>query len=213
MLVGSNHAKSQLHLAVSPIPKPADTEAAIHPLMQNRWSPRAFDDQHTLSEQEVLSLVEAARWAPSSSNAQPWRWSILTRGIAEFEAVVERGLTGSNTVWTPAASALAVLSLRTETDEGKPWGASAEFDGGLSAMQLALQAEALGLRAHFMGGIRKEEIAQILSLDSKLRVMVVIAIGRQASAQALGDEAAIQRELAPRTRLSLSEIVLHGLPD
>ena len=212
MLVGSNHAQSQLHFAVSPISKPAETSVAIHPLFQNRWSPRAFDAQHNLAEQEVLSLFEAARWAPSSSNAQPWRWSILTRGTAEFEAVVERGLTGSNTVWTPAASALAVLSLRTETDEGKPWGASAEFDGGLSAMQLALQAEALGLRAHFMGGIRKEEIAQILGIDSKLRVMVVIAIGRQASAQALGDDAAIQRELAPRTRLSLSDIVLHGLP-
>jgi nitroreductase len=213
MLVGSKPQQSKLHLAVSPISKPADTTVAIHPLLQNRWSPRAFDAEYNLGEQDLLALVEAARWAPSSSNGQPWRWSILVRGTAQFGEIVERGLTGSNAAWTPAASALAVLSLRTETDEGKPWGASAEFDGGLSAMQFVLQAEAIGLRAHFMGGIRKDEIAKTLNLDPKLRVMVVIAVGRQASQRVLGDEAAMQRELAPRTRLGLNEVVLHGLPN
>lgn len=79
-------------------------------------------------------------------------------------------------------------------------------------MQLALQAEALGLRAHFMGGIRRDEISQVLELPADLKVMVVIAIGRQTSEQVLPDDAARQRELAARSRLSMQEVVLHGLP-
>lgn len=197
---------------MSPIQKPAETEVAIHPLLQNRWSPRAFDSEHSLTQEEVLALLEAARWAPSSSNGQPWRWSVVERDSALFAALAEQGLTGFNAAWAPAASALVVLSLRTLTDEGKPWPASAEFDGGLSAMQLALQAEALGLRAHFMGGIRREEIAELLKLPADLKVMVIIAIGRQVGEQVLPDDAARQRELAARSRLSLPEIVLHGLP-
>ena len=197
---------------MSPIQKPAETEVAIHPLLQNRWSPRAFDATHSLTRDETLSLLEAARWAPSSSNGQPWRWSFVERGSSNFAALVEQGLTGFNAAWAPAASALVVLSLRTLTDEGKPWPASAEFDGGLSAMQLALQAEALGLRAHFMGGIRRDEISQVLELPADLKVMVVIAIGRQTSEQVLPDDAARQRELAARSRLSMQEVVLHGLP-
>ena len=197
---------------MSPISKPAETSVAIHPLLQNRWSPRAFDSGRELTSAEVFALLEAARWAPSSSNGQPWRWSLLLRGTAEFDALIERGLTGSNPLWAASSSAIAVLSLRTETDDGKPWGASAEFDGGLSAMQFALQTEALGLRAHFMGGIRKDEIAKILKLDSKLGVMVAIAVGHQAPAEVLGDEGAIQRELAARSRLGLDQVVLHGLP-
>lgn len=197
---------------MSQLEKPADTEIAILPLIQNRWSPRAFDAQHVLSREEVIALLEAARWAPSSSNGQPWRWSLLQRGSAEFSAVAERGLTGFNTAWAPAASALAVLSLRTLTDDGKPWTASADFDGGLSAMQLVLQAEALGLRAHFMGGIHKDQIAADLALPRDLRVMVVIALGKQATAEALPEGAPREREQATRSRLALAEIVLHGLP-
>ena len=134
------------------------------------------------------------------------------RDSAEFNVVAEVGLTGFNAAWAPAASALAVLSLRTLTDEGKPWPASAEFDGGLSAMQLVLQAEALNLKAHFMGGIHKDQIAKTLGLPDDLRVMVVIAIGRQAAVEALPEGAPRDRELASRTRLSLAEITLHGLP-
>lgn len=195
-----------------PIQKPAESQVELHPLLQNRWSPRAFEAQHTLSREQVVSLLEAARWAPSSSNGQPWRWSLLTRGSVEFEGVAKEGLTGFNAAWAPAASALAVLSLRTTTDEGKPWPASAEFDGGLSAMQLVLQTEALGLRAHFMGGIHKNLIAETLGLPSDLHVMVVIAIGKQATAETLPEGAPRDREQAPRSRLSLTQIVLHGLP-
>ena len=188
--------------------KIAITAAPILPVLAERWSPRSYDANHTISESELTSILEAARWAPSGNNGQPWRFSVATRGT-ELHSAIVAGLSGWNASWAPAASALIVLSvLRTHAD-GSPY-KSAHYDLGLAASQLTIQAQALDLHVHTMGGIMHDEIHEVLNLDDNLEVVVVLTVGKLAPAEDL--EGVLQeREVAPRTRLALDEIVLHGL--
>jgi len=188
--------------------KLAITAAPILPLLAERWSPRSYDANHTISEAELTSILEAARWAPSSSNGQPWRFSVATRGT-ELHTSVVAGLGGWNAAWAPAASALIVLSALRTTADGAPY-ASAHYDLGLAAAQLSIQAQALGLHTHTMGGIMHDELHTTLKLDENLEVVVVITVGKIAPAEDL-EGVLHEREVAPRERLALDEIVLHGL--
>ncbi len=190
--------------------KTAITRAAIAPVLAERWSPRAFDETHTLSQHESLSILEAGRWAASANNAQPWRFSLLHRGDALWQKVVADGLTGFNQAWAPRASALLVVSIKNKTAEGNPY-PIARYDAGLSVATMAIQAEELGLRTHQMAGLVHANIHSALELADDLDVLVVVAIGKQAPAETL-EGPAYEREVAPRTRLDLDEIVLHGRP-
>ena len=190
--------------------KTAITSAEIAPVLAERWSPRAFDDTHTLSQHEALSILEAARWAASANNAQPWRFSLLNRGDALWQKVVAEGLTGFNQSWAPRASALLVVSIKNQTPDGRPY-EIARYDAGLAVATLSIQAEELGLRTHQMAGIVHASIHSTLELADDLDVLVVVAIGKQAAAETL-EGPAFEREVAPRTRLELDEIVLHGKP-
>lgn len=130
----------------------------VAPQFPNRWSPRSFTDR-ALSEAEVMSLLEAARWAPSASNHQPWRLVWALRGEAAFEAIAGT-LTGNNPLWAGKAAVLvAVASKDTVTNrEGvEVANRTSAFDTGAAWMSLALQAEAMGLFAHAMGGFRQGE--------------------------------------------------------
>lgn len=179
----------------------------LEPLIANRWSPRAFDSSRALSRGEVISLLEAARWAPSANNLQPWRYRVALQGQPEFKALAERGLTGFNQAWAPNASALFVLSVKTKKDDGIPLDlATVHFDAGLSAAQLVLQAGSLGLHAHYMAGIVRPEITEILQIDDTEHVVVVIAVGQQADETVLPNEAQRERELAERSRLPLNQV-------
>lgn len=192
------------------VSKPANTIVPISELIANRWSPRVFDKAHTLSHGDVLALAEAARWAPSSNNAQPWKFSLLLRGSAEFEAVSESGLTGFNQSWAPNASLFAVVMADQVRPDGNPWDkAIAFYNAGLASAQLVFEAESMGLKAHYMGGIVHDEIAAILGV-SGVWVVNVIAVGKQGDPSAASEELQ-QRERAPRERKALEEIVLHGL--
>ena len=190
--------------------KSAITAAPIAPVLAERWSPRAFDETHTLSQHEALSILEAGRWAASSNNGQPWRFSLLNRGEDLWQQVVTDGLIGFNQGWAPRASALLVVSVKTVTADGKPWN-SAHYDAGLSVAQMCIQAEELGLRTHQMGGFVAPTVHKILDLADDLEVLVVVAIGKQAPADTLEGPAA-EREVQARVRHELDEIVLHGKP-
>ena len=186
------------------VQKPADTTANLHPLVRDRWSPRIYDPEHNLSMAELESIGEAFRWAPSSSNQQPWKLVLLTRGSELFEAIASTGLTGFNQTWAPDASALAVV-LAAKTFEGKDRKmAETYFDVGLASSQLVIQVESMGLKAHFMGGIVPEKIREDLKV-AEHEVVCAIALGKQGSI--LGkDEAMVSRETAPRTRNSTSDV-------
>jgi nitroreductase len=192
------------------ISKPAETIVPISELVTQRWSPRVFDSSHELSHGDVLALGEAARWAPSSNNAQPWKFSILRRETAEFQAVSYSGLTGFNQSWAPQASAYVVVMADQIRPDGKEWDkAIAYYNAGLASAQIVFEAESMGLKSHYMGGILHDEIEAALGV-SRVWIVNVIAIGRQGDVSKVSDELQ-QRERSARERKPLEDIILHGL--
>ncbi len=188
--------------------KTPDTSAPMTDLLAARWSPRSYDQTHEISDQELLSILEAGRWAPSSNNGQPWRFSVAKRGTELHQKVVE-GLTGFNQSWAPAASVLIVVSVKKSEDGSSHKGNF--YDAGLAVSLMSIQAQSLDLYTHQMGGILHDELHKTLTLSSDLEVAVVFSVGKKDSPEKLA-EPAREREIASRTRLPLSEIVLHGKP-
>ena len=181
------------------VSKPAQTNAALTDLVRDRWSPRIYDQSHALSADELESLGESFRWAPSSYNGQPWKLVLLTRGSHLHTEISEQGLGGFNASWAPHASALAVVLGEINNPKGEPNNqVGTAYDLGLASMKLTLQAESMGLKAHVMGGVEKPVIEKILNCTNHF-VMSVIAIGNQGSTEGQ-DEAIVTRERSPRER-------------
>lgn len=183
--------------------KKATTEYPIMAELESRWSPRAFDPGYNISQQELGSLVEAARWAPSSSNSQPWSFVVGVRGDQTFQTVFDT-LASGNQVWAGSASALIVNVVETENAEGKALSHSA-YDVGQAAAHLSVQATHLGLIVHQMGGFDPEALRNALGLEPRFTPFVVMAIGRIGDPNDLPD-AVREREVQPRVRKPLSEV-------
>ena len=184
--------------------KPAETSAEFHPLIRDRWSPRIFDSSYKMSDDEAASLGEAFRWSPSSSNQQNWHVVILRSGTDLFGQMSESGLKGFNQAWAPQGSAYAVLLADTKFD-GEPRNQGGTFfDVGLAASQLVTQTEAMGLKAHYMGGINHDVVSDIVGAKNR-EVICVIAIGKQGTIENHSPEL-VQREVATRTRRDPAEI-------
>jgi len=183
----------------------ADTTAQlINPLVE-RWSPRAYDPAAEVSTDALRTILEAARWAPSANNVQPWRFIVARRGTAAFTTVHD-ALLGFNQAWADSAAALIVNIAEIVDPEGnaRPW---ARYDLGQAVAHLTVQAQHEGLHTHQMGGIEIAALHEALGLDERFEIVSVTALG------VLGDGASLpdvlrEREVAPRTRLSLDEIVL-----
>jgi nitroreductase len=180
------------------------TTPRLHPVLADRSSPRSYDPDHTLSDAELRAVLEAARWAPSSMNRQPWRFVVARRGSQLHEAVME-SLAAGNQVWAKDASVL-VVAIAERSRDGRPIG-TADYDLGLAVAQLALQAHAQGLHAHQMGGFDHGRLAAGLGLEADLAPVVVVALGRRDHHDRLPDDLR-RRETAPRVRRPLSETVL-----
>lgn len=187
----------------------AVTAAPILPVLANRWSPRSLDENHEISDQDLLSILEAGRWAPSGNNVQPWRFSTAKRGSDLFGKIAAH-LGGFNGAWSPKCSAYVVISAFANGDISQP-GSTSQFDAGLATAQILIQAEGLGLHGHVMGGIDHLALHAELGYPENLAVLVVLAIGKGAPAELL-EGGAYDREVAARTRLPIEEVVLHGLP-
>ncbi|NDC47972.1 MAG: hypothetical protein EBZ61_02635 [Micrococcales bacterium] len=190
--------------------KIAVTAAPIAPVLAERWSPRAFDREYLLTQDEALSILEAGRWAPSANNLQPWRFAYISRDDKLHGEICQRGLTGFNQAWAPDASALIAVAVLKKTADGKEL-PKAAYDAGLAASMMLVQAQELGLWTHHLAGIVREEIQGILKLDENLDLLVLIAVGKKAPAEQL-EGPAYEREIAPRVRLELDEIMLYGKP-
>src|SRR5580698_10533406 len=130
--------------------KTASTTVPVHPLLAERWSPRGFDRAHELGEDSLTALLEAARWAPSAQNSQPWRFLVARRGDEAHEQLFA-ALAPGNQAWAGAASALVLVAARTAGDDGRPqpW---ALYDTGQAVAAIVTQAQADGLAIHQMGG-------------------------------------------------------------
>lgn len=183
---------------------PAETSYPIVPELAERYSPRAFDPTATLSTAEWGSLFEAARWAPSSSNGQPWHFVVAIRGTELFGSVLEL-LSSGNQVWANNASGLVVNAVERENDQGESsrW---AEYDLGQAVGHLSAQAASMGIAVHQMGGFDRAALDELLSLPPRCGSHVVMAIGRFGPLEVLSEKLQ-ERERNPRTRKPLAEVV------
>lgn len=184
----------------------ATTSTPIHPLLAERWSPRSFETT-PVTDDELLSMLEAARWAPSAGNHQPSRFLVGRRGPdgtdAAYDAILA-ALNPGNQVWAGRAPLLVAGVARTRNEDGgeRPVG---PFELGLSVAQLSIQAHALDLHAHVMGGFDAAAVAAAFDVPDDHRVVVVVAIGHVGAPDALPETLA-QREVAERRRVDLDEI-------
>jgi nitroreductase len=178
--------------------------ADLHPLLEERASPRSYDATHSLDDEHLGALLEAARWAPSSMNRQPWRFVAARRGTLAHDTVMATLMPG-NQAWAGDASLLVVAIAERERD-GHRIG-TADYDLGLAVAQMTLQAHAMGLHAHQMGGFDAAALADVLGLGPGLSPVVVVAVGRRDHPDRLPDELRA-RETAPRRRRPLSDLVL-----
>jgi nitroreductase len=187
----------------------AVTAAPIEEILAMRWSPRSFDPEAEVSDEQVTSLLEAARWAASASNVQARRFIVGRRGTETFDRI-ERHLMGFNRSWAPNASLLVLAIAVTAPDQAdQPAGAHrwAEYDTGQAMANLASQAHALGLHAHPMGGIEVDGLRREFDLPERYVPITVTAVGTVASPDLLPERYRL-RETAERARLPLSELVL-----
>jgi nitroreductase len=184
--------------------KLADTSVKIHDLIARRWSTRALDKNHKLTEIEITSLLEAARWSASVNNSQPWKFLVSHRNDKNFKAITST-LSGFNLEWAPNASCIIMVAV-----QATPVTNVEIFDAGLAVSALCLQAQALELKTHQMAGFDKEKIKEIFSFDESIQPVVLIAIGKITDASYLSPVLQ-EREVTPRTRKELSEMILKGL--
>ncbi len=188
--------------------KPAQSARDLHPLIRDRWSPRAFDASKPVSQDTLISVLEAARWAASSNNVQPWRFIVAASADAEGHAKVLAGFNERNQRWAKNAPVLIIALYRTVNDQGAPNGVSA-YDLGAAVAQAVLQAGALGLVVHQAGGIEKDKIRASFNIPGDTEVAVAFGLGYQADESVLPDDLR-EREHAPRVRKDMSEIVFAG---
>jgi nitroreductase len=187
------------------IPERINIQAPIHELLVHRRSPRAFSAQPVSSEQ-LISLFEAARWSPSSANEQPWRYIVATKDDTNIFAALSASLMEGNRRWAEHAPVLVLgLAQTTYSKTGRPY-RHALYDLGQSVAYLTVQATALGLVVHQMGGFDDENIRQTLSIPEGFEPVIVFAVG-YADHPAVLPEDLRKRELAPRSRKPLKEFV------
>ena len=187
------------------INKPAQTQLPISDLIANRWSPRVFNPSHVITQEQKTRLAEAARWAPSANNSQPWKFAFVDRDSKLHSQLCENGLTGFNQTWAPKASTLVVaLANKTRADGSEADKAMAFLNMGLATSQIVFEAEAMGLKTHYMTGIHHDEIAETLGTQDYW-VVCVIAIGEQGEVEGISPEL-LEREQAPRVRKPLEEL-------
>lgn len=188
--------------------KQATTDHPIQQLLSRRWSPYAFSDRE-ISTEDLRSLFEAARWAPSANNEQPWSYLVAVRSDAEaFERLLSC-LVEANQLWARHAAVLALGIVReTFTRNGKP-NAAARHDLGLAAGNLLAEATARGFAVHQMAGILPDRARDLYAIPEHSTALTALAIGHTGDPASL-PEGLRERDLTPRTRKPLAEFVFGG---
>ena len=185
--------------------KRAQTDYPIHELLQKRWSPRAYVAQPVETE-KLLSLLEAARWAASGGNLQPWSFIIATQqDQPEAFARLVGCLFDGNVAWAAKAPVLGVAVAKLLRDPGKP-NRHAFHDVGLALQNLVIQATALDLYVHMMGGFSHEKVREAFAIPEDHEAVTMFSIGYLGDPETL-PETVRARELGQRIRRPLSEFV------
>jgi nitroreductase len=188
--------------------KLAQTDYPIVEILRRRWSPRAFSNQ-MVEPEKLRSLFEAARWAPSSFNEQPWSFILATKQYPEEYAGVLSCLSERNQQWARLAPVLLVSVAKLNFDKtGKP-NRHAFYDLGMAVGNLMVQATALDLFVHQMAGFSPEKVTEIYGVPAAFEPVAVIAIGYSAKVDDL-PEAFRESELGPRSRKPIQSFVFQG---
>ncbi len=187
---------------------PAANGFPIQDLLRRRWSPRAFSEKPV--PKEVLgSLFEAARWAASCFNDQPWAYLVATKENAEEFARMASILVEGNVVWASRAPVLALSLARSNFQHNNQPNRHAFHDVGAASACLALEASGRGLAIHQMGGFYVDKAREVFQIPDGWQPVAAIAIGYPGEAASLPEKLR-ERELAPRSRKSISEFVMSG---
>jgi len=185
--------------------KKAPAVEGVLPLFHERWSPRSFTDRE-VSAETLGKVFEAARWAASSFNEQPWRFLVGRRGDSAYQKIF--GSLGEfNQKWARTAPVLILGAAKTKFSHSGADNRHALYDLGAAASYMTLQAAALGLATHQMAGFDPEAARKAFGIPEEYALGSVIALGYQGEPAALGDETLIEREIAARTRKPLGEFV------
>ena len=187
----------------------AETSVTVHEIIASRRSPRSFNETSTINNDDLTAILEAARWAPSAFNGQPWRFFVGKRGDEVFGQILS-SLGDFNKSWAKNSSALILVAGKTVKGDGSIH-ADYQYDCGLAVGQLVIETHHRGLIAHQMTGFDKAVAQEVLSIAPELIPVVVIAVGTQDVPEKLAGPL-LEREIAKRERLPLSEIVIKGLP-
>lgn len=188
--------------------KQASTDHPVHELIAKRWSPYSFDDR-AVSEADLRSLFEAARWAPSSYNEQPWNYIVATKEKPEEFSQLLSCLVDGNQVWARNAPVLALGVARLNFTRNDKPNRAAIHDLGLAAENLVIEATARGLVVHQMIGILPDRVREVYKIPEGYEPMTGIAIGYVGDPNRLPDHLK-ERDLAPRSRKPLREFVFSG---
>jgi nitroreductase len=184
--------------------KPEDTQYQIHDLLRQRWSPRAFEDR-PIEPDKLRSLFEAARWAPSSNNRQPWRFLVATKeDRVEYDRLFNCLVEGNQkSAYRAPVLMLSVAQLQFEDGS---LNRHALHDTGMAAENLVIQATALGLVAHQMAGFRIDQARADCKIPEGYDPVAMIAVGYPGDPALLPDRLRA-REVRPRVRKPLTELV------
>lgn len=186
--------------------KLAQTKHDIHSLIKRRWSPRAFDSDRPISQEEVEALLEAAAWAPSSRNEQPWRYYYAHASNEEGFQKLWNCLTEGNQIWVKNAPLLMAITCKTRFSRNDKPNKVAQHDTGLSNATLVLEAMSRDIYAHMMGGYKEEETIQTLNLHEDEKPVCFMALGYMGDLSILPTEKLKKQEQEERSRKGIGEI-------
>ncbi|MGH9717400.1 MAG: nitroreductase family protein [Candidatus Acidiferrales bacterium] len=187
---------------------PAPTETPIHEILTHRWSPRAFDSR-AVEPEKLRALFEAARWAASSFNAQPWYFIVATKDDpANFKRVLEC-FVESNQSWAKDAPVVALSAAGLKFQHNGQDNRHSFHDVGQAAATMALQATALGLQIHQMAGIRPDKARETFHIPEGFEAVAGIALGYPGDPASLPEQLR-ERELGARQRKTVSSFVFTG---
>jgi nitroreductase len=179
-------------------------EHSINPLFLNRWSPRAYSDRN-ISDKDLYSILEAAHWAPSSFNDQPWRF-IIAKTVDQLK-IFHEFLNPFNRAWAEKAPVLVLIASNKKRENGDSNSAHA-FDAGTAWGHLAIQATLLGLSTHAIGGFDKDKARSLLNVPDDFDLHTVISIGYRGKKESLAVD--LQARENPSSRKPLKDVIFEG---
>ncbi|MEM9682522.1 MAG: nitroreductase family protein [Pseudomonadota bacterium] len=187
--------------------KTAETSVPLHDLIHNRWSPRAYSDR-PVAKEDLIAVLEAARWAASCNNMQPWRYVVATKDDPEEHQRMVQCLKTGNQEWAPAAPVLMIALAHLKRPNGDDNRHAFHDTGGATAL-LTLEAAARGLSVRQMAGIEVDKVRETYAVPDDHGVVAGIALGYQAPPDVLPEHRQ-EPEVAPRERNALADMVFAG---